>query len=132
MYREPPPPQFNHLVLGGFAPSMGKTNWMCDVLRSGGVYVQDCEAAWRERWDEFWRQAIPQYDHLLVWDATPEARALIPTTAYRPVFEQDKLAIFERIPAEAHASNLSAGRQAGDRSAAREGDDSDVPQASAP
>ena len=96
MYKEPPPPQFNHLVLESFAPSMGTSSWMCDALRAGGVFVIDCDAAWRARWAEFWSQALPIYDHVLTWDATPEARALIPA-AYRQVFQQDRLTIYERV-----------------------------------
>jgi hypothetical protein len=103
MYKEPPPPQFNHLVLESFAPSMGKSNWMCDVLRSGGVAVLHEDAAWRERWAEFWRQALPAYDHVLMWDATPEARALVPPE-YHVVFTQDRLTIYERDDSKVTAS----------------------------
>jgi hypothetical protein len=95
MYKEPPAPQFNHLVLESFAPSMGTSTWMCDVLRSGGVFVNDCEAEWRARWAEFWQQALPEYDHVLTWDAPPEARALMPSR-YHVVFSQDRLTVYER------------------------------------
>ena len=95
-YKEAPEPQFNHLVLEGFAPSMGTSTWMCDVLRSGGIFVKNCEAAWRERWADFWAQAIPEYDHVLMWDPTPEATALVPD-AYRTVFQQDRLTVYERV-----------------------------------
>jgi hypothetical protein len=95
MYKEPPPPQFNHLVLESFAPMMRNPTWMCDTLRDGGIFVEDCEAAWRERWAEFWARALPAYDHVLMWDATPEARALVPPE-YKTVFQQDRLTILER------------------------------------
>ena len=39
--------QFNHLVLESFAPSMGTPDWMCGLLRSGGVALEDCEGEWR-------------------------------------------------------------------------------------
>lgn len=95
MYKEPPPIQFNHLVLEEFAPSMGSAAWACDVLRSGGVVVNDCEAQYDARWREFWAQALPRYDHVLMWDATPEALAHVPRD-YRLSFSRDRLAIFER------------------------------------
>jgi len=95
MYREAPPPQFNHLVLESFAPSMGTQTWFCDVLRSGGVFETDCEGAWRAQWRRFWDQATPAYDHLLVWDAPVEALRQIPAD-YRIAFQQDRLIIFER------------------------------------
>ena len=95
MYREPPEPQFNHLVLEGFAPSMGTPDWMCGVLRTGGVIVQDCDGEWRERWRELWSAVEPKYDHVLLWDATPEVLAIVPD-AYRVAFRKDELTILER------------------------------------
>jgi hypothetical protein len=96
MYKEPPPPQFNHLVLESFAPSMGTPTWMCDVLRSGGVYANDCEGAWRAQWKQFWDEAMPVYDHVLMWDPTPQAQAVVPPE-YRIAFQQDRLVVYERV-----------------------------------
>jgi hypothetical protein len=99
MYKEPPPhPRFNHLVLESFGPSMGTDEWMCTSLRSGGVY-SECQQHWKQRWAEFWRDALPLYDHVLLWDPTPEAQALVPE-AYQPTFHADRLWIYERITAQ--------------------------------
>ena len=95
VYREPPPTQFNHLVLESFAPSMVNSDWMCGYLRSGGVVIQDCEGEWRERWADFWREAEPRFDHVLMWRAPPEVMALVPGD-YRVVFQRDELTILER------------------------------------
>jgi hypothetical protein len=95
MYREPPPTQFNHLVLESFAPSMASPDWMCNVLRSGGVAIDDCDGEWRERWSEFWRDAEPQFDHVLMWRAPKEVTALVPVD-YHVVFQRDELTILER------------------------------------
>jgi hypothetical protein len=95
MYRDPPPVQFNHLVLESFARSMATPDWMCNVLRSGGIAIEDCDAAWRERWAEFWRAATPQFDHVLLWSAPPEVLALVPAR-YRIAFQRDELTILER------------------------------------
>jgi hypothetical protein len=94
MYNIPPNPRFNHLILESFAPSMGNDEWMCTSLRAGGV-LSDCEQHWRQRWEEFWRDALPLYDHVLVWDPTPGARELVPS-AYRVKFHSDRLWIYER------------------------------------
>ena len=102
MYREPPPPRFNHLVLEKFAPTMASANWMCDTLRAGGV-VTDCTTLWRDAWEDFWREAVPYYDHVLMWDAPPEVMALVPQ-AYRVSFKQDRLIILERI--DGHVAKL--------------------------
>ncbi|MGH7295755.1 MAG: hypothetical protein ACRELB_12505 [Polyangiaceae bacterium] len=95
MYRRPPDPQFNHLVLEGFAPSMGTPDWMCGVLRTGGVVVADCEGEWRERWRDLWSEAEPRFDHVLLWSAPPAVLALVPPE-YRVVFQKDELTILER------------------------------------
>jgi hypothetical protein len=97
MYRQPPPPQFNHLVLEGFAPNMASRDWGCGVLRAGGVSVEDCDAAWRTRWSEFWRQAEPLFDHVLMWDAPPDVFALVPGD-YHVAFQEGRLTIFAQRP----------------------------------
>jgi hypothetical protein len=96
MYREPPPPRFNHLPLEGFARSAASSSEVCSRMFEGNVTVNDCEAAFGLAWRDFWSDALPLFDHLLVWDATREARALIPP-AYQPIFEQGRLAIYARV-----------------------------------
>jgi hypothetical protein len=93
MYRDPPPPRFNHLVLEPFAPSMRSAQWGCNILRAGGVALDDCEDAYRARWAEFWRDAEPRFDHVLMWEAPREVRELVPSS-YRVVFESDKLVVY--------------------------------------
>jgi hypothetical protein len=100
MYRKPPPVRFNHLVLEGFAPNMNSPNWVCDVLRNGGVAETDCVGTWRREWRDFWDDARSRFDHVLMWEASPEARALVPPD-YRLKFHQGRLAIYERIDATA-------------------------------
>ena len=94
MYREPPPPRWNHLVLESFASSMRTPEWMCTKLRDGGIVV-DCDALYRDAWGAFWRDALPRYDHVLLWEPTPEALALVPA-AYRVTFQKGRLMILER------------------------------------
>jgi hypothetical protein len=95
MYRQPPAVQFNHLVLESFAPSMSSPDWMCNVMRSGGVAIEDCPGAWRARWAEFWREALPQFDHVLMWDTPKDVMTLVPPQ-YRVVFQRDELTILAR------------------------------------
>jgi hypothetical protein len=101
MYSTPPPIRFNHLVLEPFAPEMATPENIC---RSIGVVVNDCEAEYRARWAEFWHDATPMFDHVLLWDATPEALEQVPPV-YRVVFRQDKLVIMERGSDGSTASN---------------------------
>jgi hypothetical protein len=96
MYREPPMVQFNHLVLESFAPSMASPDWFCNIMRSGGVSMDDdCQGAWRARWEQFWREAEPQFDHVLMWSAPKDVFALVPAN-YSVVFQQGELTILAR------------------------------------
>ena len=95
MYAVPPPVRFNHLVLEGFASSMATPTKMCGSMFDGNMVVDDCNGVFRATWSQFYRDALPRYDHLLVWDATPEGRAAIPPE-YRLTFEQGRLAIYAR------------------------------------
>lgn len=100
IYSKPPPVRFNHLVLEGFAANATDPTSLCLRLLKGNVVENDCNAAFRALWREFWAEATPLYDHVLVWEGTPEARALIPSE-YKPVFERGRLTIYERTPATA-------------------------------
>jgi hypothetical protein len=97
MYREPPPVQYNHLVLESFAPSMASPEWLCATLRSGGVSY-DCESAWQRRWLEFWSDAEARFDHVLMWDAPPAVMRLVPRD-YRVILKDRELTILARDPA---------------------------------
>jgi hypothetical protein len=94
MYRQPPPTRFNHLVLESFAQSMKSPEWICNTMRAGGVVV-DCEKVWRDAWADFWSEALPRYDYVLLWEPTPAALALVPP-AYKVTFHQDRLTILAR------------------------------------
>jgi len=100
MYREPPPDRWNHLVLEGFAPGMRSADGMCAFLHQNNLRPDDCPREYRERWAEFWAEATPRFDHVLMWEATPEARANVPAT-YRASFERGPLVIYERVTAAA-------------------------------
>jgi hypothetical protein len=97
MYREPPPSRWNHLVLEGFASRMRTPEWMCTTLREGGIVV-DCDALYRQAWGDFWRDALPRYDHVLLWEPTPEALARVPKE-YAVTFQKGRLTILERTGA---------------------------------
>jgi hypothetical protein len=45
---------------------------------AAGIAVQDCGAAWRDRWVEFWAGALPRYDHVLMWAAPKDVLELVP------------------------------------------------------
>ena len=91
-YSEPlPPPRFNHLVLETFAVESGTPAAVC---RSANRF-DDCDALFKETWDRFYAEATPRFDHLLLWDAPPEAVAMVPPS-YERTFARGRLAIYRR------------------------------------
>jgi hypothetical protein len=96
MYREPPPPRFNHLILENFASTMGNETWMCKLEQASGIITNDCRAEWSRRWTEFWDDARPRFDHVLMW-APPKRVLEEPPPGYRLKHNDGKLYIYERI-----------------------------------
>ena len=91
-YAEPlPPPRFNHLVLESFAPESGTPATLC---RHAGRF-EDCDALFKETWERFYSEAEPRFDPLLLWDAPPEAVAMIPPD-YERTFSRGRLAIYAK------------------------------------
>ncbi|MDF2694052.1 MAG: hypothetical protein K0S65_2435 [Labilithrix sp.] len=90
-YSEPPPVRFNHLVLESFAPEMSSPATMCRTASR----FDDCDALFRTTWQKFFVEATPRYDHLLLWEATPEAMAMIPND-YERTFSRGRLMIYAR------------------------------------
>lgn len=107
MYASPPPMRFNHLILEGFAASMATPNESCKSMLHGNMVVDDCDEIFRTTWRQFYDDALPRYDHLLLWDATPEARAVVPPE-YALTFERGRVAIYARRETAPSTAELSA------------------------
>jgi hypothetical protein len=90
-YRTPPPPRFNHLVLESFAPEATTPGVVC---KSAARY-DGCEELFASTWGKFYSEAQPQFSHLLLWDPSPEAAAVVPP-AYAPIFHRGRLTIYAR------------------------------------
>jgi hypothetical protein len=90
-YSEPPPVRFNHLVLESFAPEMNSPTTMCRTASR----FDDCDALFKITWQKFFAEATPRYDHLLLWEPTPEAMAMIPAD-YERTFARGRLMIYAR------------------------------------
>lgn len=90
-YSEPPPLRFNHLLLESFAPDMSSPGTMCKASSR----FDDCDALFRMTWQRFYADAVPRFDHLLLWEPTPEALAMIPPD-YEPTFSRGRLTIYAR------------------------------------
>ena len=92
MYSTPPPVRFNDLVLENFAATMITSANFCESTR---VVSDDCNGEYRARWAEFWRDATPLYDHVLLWEPSQEALELVPSD-YSISYRQDGLVIMAR------------------------------------
>jgi len=92
MYSSPPPVRFNQLVLENFAATMKSASNFCETPK---VVVDDCRAQYRDGWAEFWRDATPLYDHVLMWEPTEEALALVPAD-YSVKFRQGSVVVLAR------------------------------------
>jgi hypothetical protein len=92
-YSSPPPVRFHELVLENFAATMiTSANFCSDTSR---VVTSDCKAEYRARWAEFWHDATPLFDHVLLWEPSQEALDLVPSE-YGVTFRQDGLVIMQR------------------------------------
>jgi hypothetical protein len=92
MYSTPPPVRFNDLVLENFAATMITSANFCESTR---VVTNDCRGEYRARWAEFWHDATPLYDHVLLWEPSEEALQLVPID-YGITYRQGGLVIMER------------------------------------
>lgn len=94
-YRELAHPQLQHVDLGVFSVRMRDKRAICKLVEPAGVRVGDCEETWRDIWREFWRLMEPRFDHVLLWDPTPDVEALVPSS-FKVVFRQGKLVILAK------------------------------------
>lgn len=90
-YSEPPPIRFNHLVLEAFAPEASTPETVCQTANR----YDDCDALFNATWDKFYSEATPRFDHLLLWDPTPEAVAVVPAD-YQQTYQHGRLTIYAR------------------------------------
>lgn len=90
-YSEPPPVRFNHLVLEAFAWETRSPAAICHLASR----FDDCDVLFKKTWQRFYAEATPLFDHLLLWEPTPEAIAMIPDD-YERTFSRGRLMIYAR------------------------------------
>lgn len=96
-HRQDPPLRFHERYLEPFSETMNAPDELCATVRKRGVVPDDCDALFAEAWSEFWRDALPRYDHVLMWGASKATMAQLPKE-YRIAFQKDELVILERTP----------------------------------
>ncbi len=90
-YTTPPPVRFNHLVLESFAPEATSPDTVCRAAKR----YDDCEQLFKSTWERFYAEATPRFDHLLLWEPTPEALAMVPKD-YQRTFLRGRLMVYAR------------------------------------
>ncbi len=96
MHASPPPVRFNQLVLENWAAMMKTTENFCET---NTVVVDDCAVEYKKRWAEFWRDATPLFDHVLLWEPTAEAMSLVPDS-YKVTYRQGGIVVMARTSTE--------------------------------
>ena len=96
-HRGEPPLRFHERYLEPFSQTMNAPEDLCAAVRKGGIVPDDCDAYFAETWRDFWRDAVPRFDHVLMWGPSKATLAQVPKE-YRIAFQKDELVILERTP----------------------------------
>jgi hypothetical protein len=90
-YREPPPPELDHIVFEEtIGPLIDEATWCA----KSSIH-DDCAPRYAAEWARLWEVIEPRFDHVLFWGATKDVFAHVPS-GYARVFESGKLAIYAR------------------------------------
>ena len=103
MLRTPLPPHLEPMTRLRFIRDTRTREVFCADRRSKRMVTVNCEELWRVEWDAFWKEALPTFDHVLLWDPPAEVMETIPPT-FEESFVQGRLHILARVPA--HESSL--------------------------
>jgi len=76
-YANEPPARFHQLNLEAFPTAMASSRAYCDAITES-VVLDDCPARYREAWKEFWADASPRFDRVLMYHPGDEVRSAIP------------------------------------------------------
>ncbi len=94
-YATPPPERFHGMNLEWFPYTMRSREAVCADLRREGV-IDGCETIYGDVWKDFWRDATPRFDRVLMVGAGPDVRAVIPSTFHVLFDEGETLVLSTR------------------------------------
>jgi hypothetical protein len=95
VHRTPLPRHLEPMTRLRFIQKASTPARFCASLKENGFVDQDCARVWRNAWDEFWRDALGGFDHLLLWDPPADVLETVPPT-FRQSFLRGRLHILER------------------------------------
>jgi len=97
MLRTPLSPHLEPMTRLRFIRDTRTREVFCADRRSKRMVTVNCEELWRVEWDSFWKEALPPFDHVLLWDPPAEVMETIPAT-FEESFVQGRLHILNRVP----------------------------------
>jgi hypothetical protein len=95
MLRQPLPPQLEPMARLRFIRDTRTRAVFCADRQSKRMVTLNCEELWRDEWDLFWRDALPGFDYLLLWDPPGEVMETVPPV-FQESFAQGRLHILTR------------------------------------
>jgi len=96
-YAQQPPPRFHGLLLEQFPQTMRTPETFCKKLEDAGIARGDCAASYARAWDEFWTDARPRFDRVIMYGPSAETRAAIPSS-FRVVYDRDETLVLATSP----------------------------------
>ncbi|MDF2696604.1 MAG: hypothetical protein K0S65_4987 [Labilithrix sp.] len=97
MLRTPLPQHLEPMARLRFIRDTRTREVFCADRRSKRMVTVNCEEQWRDEWDMFWREALPSFDQLLLWDPPSEVRETVPES-FVETFVEGRLHILTRRP----------------------------------
>jgi hypothetical protein len=96
MLRRPLPHHLEPMMRLRFIRDTRTPAIFCADRQAKRMVTTNCEEMWREEWQQFWKEALPSFDHILLWDPPPEVRTTVPDT-FEESFVQGRLHILARV-----------------------------------
>jgi hypothetical protein len=96
-YAKEPPRRFHGITLEQFPKTMRTAAGFCEELRKRGVVPDDCAAAYRAAWDEFWADARTRFDRVVMYGPSADVRAAVPPS-FRVLYDRDETVVFATSP----------------------------------
>jgi hypothetical protein len=93
-YAKEPPPELHDIALEYFPQHMKTPAVYCAEHH----VTADCVGAYRRAWRTFWAEATPRFDRVVMFGATPAARAEIPKT-FRVLYDEGETLVLATGPA---------------------------------
>jgi hypothetical protein len=95
MLRTPLPHHLEPMTRLRFIRDTRTPEVFCADRRSKRMLTLNCEEMWRDEWDLFWKDALPAFDYLLLWDPPAEVVETVPP-AFKESFVEGRLHILAR------------------------------------